>query len=103
MKTKIQELLNFAKGKKSNELKGLIYNYKIVDDKVEILFCAVVGDGTKENCCVFFNGVRAGDRIPSQKEIEQALNEYIDLHGREKFHIGMVYDPNEFIRKNCDL
>lgn len=102
MKTK-QDLLTYAMGKTQIALTGFLYNYNLVDDKVTILFAAVAGDGTQPNSCIRWQGVNPAERVPSQQEIDKALNEYIDQHGRQNFHIGMVYNPNDFMRKNHNL
>ncbi len=95
-----QEILQFASGEHS-EMKGLIYNWQIDDnDQVEILFAAVIGDGTGDNSCIRFNGIKEGERVPTQAEINKALERFIDANGRRNFQIGMCYSPYEFMRIN---
>jgi hypothetical protein len=96
------ELLQYAINR-STELKGLIYNFNLINDKVHILFAAVAGDETQPNICIRFHGTSANERVPSEAEINQALVEYINANGRKNFDISMVYDTNQFTRINHEL
>ena len=87
-----EEILNFATNTANNN-QGLIYAYQVDNGKVHITGAGFVGDGTRENVCLHFQG---DGSTATQTEIDTALNDYIKIHGRRPYHIGMIYgiEPN---------
>lgn len=82
-----EQILMFAFNRTPSS-KGLIYSYEIDEcDKVKINPIGIfAGDDIDEN--ILINIVPSENRIPTQLEIDTALNEFIELHGREAFNLS---------------
>ncbi len=81
-----EQILAFAFNR-TPSTKGLIYSYEIDEcDKVKITPIGIFADDDiDEN--ILINIVPSENRVPTQMEIDEALNNFIDLNGRDSFRL----------------
>ena len=86
MKMTKEQILLFAMNRKPSS-KGLIYSFEVDEfDKVKITPRGIFSDGEiDEN--IQINIVPSENRVPAQLEIDEALNNFIDLNGRDSFRL----------------
>lgn len=92
------ELLSFATNRPVST-KGLMFGYSVNEnDEVVIDYAGVVGDGSMKNKCLYLAGKKDGSN-PTEKELDDALEKYIQIYGRKPFNIKMIFQNEEL--RNC--
>lgn len=83
-----EQILYFAFNRTPSN-KGLIYSY-IVDESNRIIIKprGFLGDDWDENIVIHRVDSENIDNLPTESEIDKALDDYINLHGRDSFKIN---------------
>jgi len=83
-----EDLLNFAFNKKPST-KGLVFSYKIDQfNNIKIIPKGFMGDDMDENIVIHIVDSENINTLPTESEIETALDDYINLHGRDSFKLS---------------
>jgi hypothetical protein len=82
-----EQILNFAFNRKPST-KGLVYSY-IVDESNKIIITpkGFMGDDMDMDICIHIVDSENINTLPTESEIEKALDEFISLNGRDVFKL----------------
>ena len=83
-----EQILRFAFNR-APSTKGLIYSY-LVDESNEIIITPIgfMGDDMDENILIHIVDSKNIDILPTEKELNTVLDDFINLNGRDAFNLS---------------